>query len=305
MVRSAARYWNRSSHPWPPRCRTVPEPPAAPGCSNVQSGWSRATAAQHAVAHHGHRRGSRARDGHPVLDPGRALLLVDDALAPSDVHGSSCCLTCTGPASFPLCCQPVPLGKARAPDGTARHYWPAQLDDGRARLTVAARTLVGFGPSIRIRTARREKEMSKFEEYQVKYKHATMERRDGIIQMTLHSEDGPLKWGGPPPEELSYAFYDVARDHGNRCVIITGTGKAFCAEVDLGGGRGAPVGKTASGQPPPAPHAGDRPTTSDPIYNDAKYPPMNHPHLEVHAIAAVNRPALIHAQLAVLCDIVI
>ena len=91
--------------------------------------------------------------------------------------------------------------------------------------------------------------MSKFEEYQGKYKHVTMERRDGIIQMTLHSEGGPLKWGGPPHEELSYAFYDVARDHGNRCVIITGTGERLCAEVDLGGACGVPVGKTASSEP--------------------------------------------------------
>jgi len=147
--------------------------------------------------------------------------------------------------------------------------------------------------------------MSKFEEYQSKYKHVTMERRDGIIQMTLHSDGGPLKWGGPPHEELSYAFYDVARDHGNRCVIITGTGDAFCAEVDHGGGRGAPVGKTPSGDPAPAPHAGVRTTTWDHIYNDAKYLLMNHLNIEVPIIAAVNGPALIHAELAVLSDIVI
>ncbi|HTQ26192.1 MAG TPA: enoyl-CoA hydratase/isomerase family protein [Candidatus Binataceae bacterium] len=147
--------------------------------------------------------------------------------------------------------------------------------------------------------------MSKFEEYQNKYKHVTMERRDGIIQMTLHSEDGPLRWGGPPHEELSYAFTDVGRDHGNRCVIITGTGDAFCAEVDHGAGRGATVGKLPSGEPAPPPHAGVRTTTWDHIYNDAKYLLMNHLNIEVPMIAAVNGPALIHAELAVLCDIVI
>jgi enoyl-CoA hydratase/carnithine racemase len=147
--------------------------------------------------------------------------------------------------------------------------------------------------------------MSKFEEYQNKYKHVTIERRDGILQMTLHSEGGPLRWGGPPHEELSYAFYDVARDHENRCVIITGTGDAFCAEVDLGGGRGALVGKTASGEPAPPPHAGVRTTSWDHIYNDAKYLLMNHLNIEVPIIAAVNGPALIHAELAVLSDIVI
>jgi enoyl-CoA hydratase/carnithine racemase len=147
--------------------------------------------------------------------------------------------------------------------------------------------------------------MSKFEEYQGKYKHVTMERRDGIIQMTLHSDGGPLRWGGPPHEELSYAFNDVARDHGNRCVIITGTGDAFCAEVDLGGGRGAPAGLTASGEPAPPPQFGVRATTWDHIYNDGKYLLMNHLNIEVPIIAAVNGPALIHAELAVLSDIVI
>jgi len=147
--------------------------------------------------------------------------------------------------------------------------------------------------------------MSKLEEYQNKYQHVTMERRDGIIQMTLHSENGPLRWGMPPHEELSYAFYDVARDHANRCVIITGTGDAFCAEADAGGGRGVAPGKTLTGEPAPRPQFGVRSTTWDHIYSDAKYLLMNHLNIEVPMIAAVNGPALIHAELAVLCDIVI
>ena len=43
----------------------------------------------------------------------------------------------------------------------------------------------------------------------------------------------------------------------------------------------------------------------DHIYSDAKYLLMNHLNIEVPIIAAVNGPALIHAELAVLCDIVI
>ncbi len=50
---------------------------------------------------------------------------------------------------------------------------------------------------------------------------------------------------------------------------------------------------------------GVRTTTWDHIYNDAKYLLMNHLNIEVPMIAAVNGPALIHAELAVLCDIVI
>jgi hypothetical protein len=43
----------------------------------------------------------------------------------------------------------------------------------------------------------------KLEEYAGKYKFIKMERTDGILQMTLHSKGGPLKWGLRPHEELS------------------------------------------------------------------------------------------------------
>ena len=36
--------------------------------------------------------------------------------------------------------------------------------------------------------------MSKFEEYANKYKHVKMERRDGILQFTLHTNGGPVIW---------------------------------------------------------------------------------------------------------------
>jgi len=42
-----------------------------------------------------------------------------------------------------------------------------------------------------------------------------MERREGILQMTLHTKGVDLKWGISAHEELSYAFYDIARDHEN------------------------------------------------------------------------------------------
>ena len=140
----------------------------------------------------------------------------------------------------------------------------------------------------------------KFDDYASRYSTIKMERRDGILQMTLHTNNAELKWGTPPHEELSYAFMDIARDHENRCVIITGTGNAFCAEVDAGGGRGVPVKGTGEQAP-----FGVRPTSWDHIYNDAKHLLMNHLNIEVPMIGAVNGPALIHAELAVLCDIVI
>ena len=42
-----------------------------------------------------------------------------------------------------------------------------------------------------------------------------MKRSEGILQMTLHTKGVELKWGISAHEELSYAFYDIARDHEN------------------------------------------------------------------------------------------
>jgi enoyl-CoA hydratase/carnithine racemase len=66
--------------------------------------------------------------------------------------------------------------------------------------------------------------MSKLEDYARKYKTIRMERRNGILQMTLHTDGGPLRWGFVPHGELPEAFYDVGSDRENRVVIITGTG---------------------------------------------------------------------------------
>jgi enoyl-CoA hydratase/carnithine racemase len=143
--------------------------------------------------------------------------------------------------------------------------------------------------------------MIKFEDYSNRYSCIRMERREGILQMTLHSNGGDLKWGISAHEELSYAFYDVARDRENLCVILTGAGENFCSEFEGGGGPGG-INITGRGTQQPG---GLKSAVWDHIYSDAKYLLMNHLNIEVPIIAAVNGPALIHAELAVLCDIVI
>jgi hypothetical protein len=58
------------------------------------------------------------------------------------------------------------------------------------------------------------------DEYANKYKHAKLERRDGILRVTLHSNGKELEWGGSPHEDLSYLFADIARDFENK--VVTG-----------------------------------------------------------------------------------
>ncbi|MGO9263531.1 MAG: enoyl-CoA hydratase/isomerase family protein [Candidatus Binataceae bacterium] len=129
--------------------------------------------------------------------------------------------------------------------------------------------------------------MSKFDEYANKYKHVRMERRDGILQMTLHRNNGSVIWDFESHSETAHALGDVARDRENRAVIITGAGNDFIAEHEFGDANRIPAAMW------------------DAVITDGKYLIMNHLDIEVPMIAAVNGPALIHAELALMCDIVL
>ena len=129
--------------------------------------------------------------------------------------------------------------------------------------------------------------MSTFEEYANKYQHVKMERRDGVLQFTLHTNGGPLVWDFQAHSETAHALGDVARDRDNKVIILTGTGDNFIAEHDFGDADKIPVAMW------------------DHFIRDGKYLIMNHLDIEAPMIAAVNGPALIHAEMALLCDIVI
>src|SRR5260370_26205449 len=52
----------------------------------------------------------------------------------------------------------------------------------------------------------------KFEDYANKYKHIKLERRNGILQLTRHTNGKDLIWGAEPHDELSFLFGEIARD---------------------------------------------------------------------------------------------
>lgn len=130
--------------------------------------------------------------------------------------------------------------------------------------------------------------MASLEQYADNYRHIRMERRDGILQMTFHTDGGPLQWGGGPHEEFPRAFADVGSDPANRVVIITGTGDAFSG----------PQG-TAAGAPKRTPREWDK------TYWEGKRLLTNLLDIEVPIIGAVNGPALRHSEIPLLCDIVL
>ena len=130
--------------------------------------------------------------------------------------------------------------------------------------------------------------MATLNEYANKYESIKMERRDGILQMTFHTNGGSLQWGGGPHREFPQAYADVGSDPENRVVIMTGSGNEFSG----------PQG-TAAGTPKRTPREWDR------TYWEGKQLLTNLLNIEVPMISAVNGPALRHSEMPLLCDIVL
>jgi enoyl-CoA hydratase/carnithine racemase len=134
--------------------------------------------------------------------------------------------------------------------------------------------------------------MPKLDDYARSYRFIKLERRDGILLMTLHTDGGPLRWGLEPQAELARALHVIGTDRENRLLVLTGTGEEF---------------------------SGPRLDPDAPFFHGAKLTPAGvhevfvnarrlvnaHLAIEVPIIAAVNGPARRHADLALMCDIVL
>jgi enoyl-CoA hydratase/carnithine racemase len=128
-----------------------------------------------------------------------------------------------------------------------------------------------------------------FDDYKNRYPSVEMARTDGILQLKLHTNGDSLAWGAQTKTELTYMLADVGNDAGNRVIILTGAGESFI-------------------------RPGFSENPSNPI-NPERWGSKNHPegkkllmnHLDVQApmIAAVNGPATMHGEIALLCDIVL
>jgi enoyl-CoA hydratase/carnithine racemase len=126
-----------------------------------------------------------------------------------------------------------------------------------------------------------------FEEYAERYEHVSMRREDGILEVRLHTDGGPLVWGAGPHSTLGHCFADIGSDRDNRVIVLTGTGDEFCTRLD----------ESWSG--PMTWEKWNR------IYTDGKRLLHNLLAIEVPVVAAVNGPARVHAELLVLADLVV
>ena len=133
--------------------------------------------------------------------------------------------------------------------------------------------------------------MKSLQQYAERYRNIRLERRDGILQVTLHTNGGPMQWGadvGSIHQQLGDAFYDIGRDHENKVMILTGTGDAFCKDRNS-----AEYTETYSAE------------YWYRISREGRDMLMNLLEIDVPVISAINGPALIHSELPVLANVVI
>jgi enoyl-CoA hydratase/carnithine racemase len=125
-------------------------------------------------------------------------------------------------------------------------------------------------------------------DYATKYSCARLRREAGILEITLHTDGDSMVWGEVPHRELPDLFYDVSTDPGNRVVILTGAGDDFCPAIDV---STWPEAHTTAGW--------------SKIYREGKHLLQNLLAIEAPMIGAINGAARAHAELGVLCDVVL
>ena len=136
-----------------------------------------------------------------------------------------------------------------------------------------------------------EKLRTKLEDYCDKYETIKFRREEGILEMILGTDGGPLKWGRQAHAELEEAFLNIGRDRENQVVIFTGTGSEFSG----------PVAEPSENRK----YHQQNPDEWGELGWEANKLHSNMLAIDVPMISAVNGPAARHAELPVMCDIVL
>lgn len=132
----------------------------------------------------------------------------------------------------------------------------------------------------------------KTEEYAERFKTVSLQLDgDGIMTIRLHSREDSMKWNALPHRELPEVFDCVAADSAVKVVILTGTGDSF-TELDPSFEERIVRGESSA-------------TQMDEGTYEARRLIDNLLRIGVPVIGAVNGPAPVHAELAILSDIVI
>ncbi|AWT53889.1 enoyl-CoA hydratase/isomerase family protein [Mycolicibacterium smegmatis] len=130
-----------------------------------------------------------------------------------------------------------------------------------------------------------------FDSYKDRYETIRMERTDGVLELHFHTNGGPLQWSLLAHNEFEDAFLEIGRDRENDVIIMTGTGEEFSGPAIAPGQH--PNRRTMT------------PETYDPIQWEGKQLLPNLLSIEAPVIAAINGPAVRHAEIPLVSDIVL
>lgn len=148
---------------------------------------------------------------------------------------------------------------------------------------------------MRQRLSQKQMYRTHFAEYSDKWADFfAMRFEEGILEVRMHTDGGPAKWGLELHRALIPAFADISHDTDVECVIFTGTGSTFLSSMDAEGWE-----RNGFAEPY------DFRKGYDYWYNDQVHEPFALLNLEVPVIAAVNGPFFIHQELALVNDIVL
>jgi len=135
--------------------------------------------------------------------------------------------------------------------------------------------------------------MTSLDDYRDRYEYIALERGEsGVLTMRLHYKGGKFLWGFDQHDEVADCLLQVSRDRENKVVILTGTGDVFLEEFE-------PLDDPQSPFLPTFQEACSRQMSV------GRQLIQNHLDVEVPMIGLVNGPASWHAELALLCDIVL
>jgi enoyl-CoA hydratase/carnithine racemase len=131
----------------------------------------------------------------------------------------------------------------------------------------------------------------RFEDYQEKYAtYFNMERRNGILQVHMHTDGGPVIYGLPIHNAWSQLWIDIGNDPDNEVLIFSGTGDKWIAGFD------PEMSKLPF-------HEMTADVFYDQIYADAtKLLEAFIFNIDIPTIACINGSGL-HTEFALLCDI--
>ncbi|MFL6054022.1 MAG: enoyl-CoA hydratase/isomerase family protein [Actinoallomurus sp.] len=110
----------------------------------------------------------------------------------------------------------------------------------------------------------------------------------GVLTLRFHTSGGPAMFTGRLHSDLPKALYEIGEDRDNRVLVLTGTGDRFMTEID-----GASLGDIT------------KPVQWDRTYAEGRRVMQRLVDLEMPIIAAVNGPATVHSEYALLSDIVV